>query len=320
MIKKPCNPNAIPEVGAVLNYLASMEGKKILTGQHTQSRPQEELVKIHEKTGTYPAVIGFELLSYSPNIDYDNADEECLAEVYEARGTLEQAYEWAEKGALLTFTWHWFSPLYGESKSFYTEHTAFDPEKVLTEGTPEREAFYSDLDKMAELLKGFLAKQIPILWRPFHESEGKWFWWGSKGPEVAAKLYRLMYDYFTVVHELHHLIWVWNCPLPEGYVGDDVCDIISRDLYAEAHSRTNYRKEYDELRKITSTDKGAALGEIGILPDPEMLMADPVPWLWYMTWSHDFCLTEDFNTYDALKKLYQSDAFVTLDRLPKGLW
>lgn len=66
------------------------------------------------------------------------------------------------------------------------------------------------MDHMAELLKPFCEKSIPILWRPFHESEGDWFWWGAKGPEVAKQLYRMMYERYTVYHGLNNLIWVWN--------------------------------------------------------------------------------------------------------------
>ncbi len=317
MIITPCDKQATPEVKQVLKYLNSIEGKHILTGQHTQSMPMEEVQKIKEITGLLPAVCGFELLSYSPNINRSDADEACLSEVDEAAGTLEKAYEWAEKKGLITFTWHWFSPLYGRDKSFYSENTDFDPENALIEGSPENLSMCHDMDVMAKLLRGFQDKHIPILWRPFHESEGAWFWWGRKGPEVAARLFRYMFKYFTGQHDLHNLIWVWNCPLPEGYVGDDFCDIISLDMYPEPHAHGDFAPAYERLRQITTTQKGAAIGETGILPDPDALTDSHIPWLWYMTWSHDFCLTERFNTYDFLKKLYQHPYAVTLESLPE---
>ena len=43
---------------------------------------------------------------------------------------------------------------------------------------------------------------IPILFRPFHEAEGTWFWWGSQGGPTAGKLYRLMFERYTSVHKL----------------------------------------------------------------------------------------------------------------------
>lgn len=44
------------------------------------------------------------------------------------------------------------------------------------------------MERSAEELKKFEDADVPILWRPFHESDGTWFWWGAKGPEVAREL------------------------------------------------------------------------------------------------------------------------------------
>jgi len=98
----PCNPNAQPEVKEVLEYLSQIEGKGILTGQHTQTMEQPEIWRIEKLTGKLPAICGFELLSYSPNIRREAADEECLKEVDENTGTLEKAWKWAERGVLST--------------------------------------------------------------------------------------------------------------------------------------------------------------------------------------------------------------------------
>lgn len=311
-MQNPVNKNASKNAAALLKFLSETAGKKLITGQHTQSKGMEELTLIKEKTGKLPKLVGFELLSYSPNIIYEGASEECLTEVYDNRDTLDDAYSLGLKGdAILTFTFHWFSPLGGKDKSFFTENTDFDAEKVLIEGTPERNAFYSDMDYIAGELKRFSDADIPILWRPFHESEGIWFWWGAKGPNVAAELYKLMYEHFTAHHKLNNLLWVWNCPLAEGYPGDSYVDVISRDIYLQEYKETNYREEYESLINATTKNKVAAIGELGTLPDAATLENDMVPWAYYMTWSHEFCLTEKFNTFDSLKKLYDSEVTVT---------
>ncbi len=313
-----CNPNATEEVKAVLKYLSDISGKAIITGQHTQTHEQKELKFIEEVTGKLPALLGFELLAYSPNINYEDASEACLIEVEENKGTLERAWEWAlNKKGLVTLTWHWFSPLGGRDKAFYAEHTDFDASKAVIEGTDEYNAFISDMDVMAELLKPFCDKRIPILWRPFHESEGTWFWWGHKGPETAKQLYRIMYDRYTRVHQLHNLIWVWNSPLPEGYVGDDVSDVISRDLYPPKHQHTDLKTEYDELIQITPTNKLVALGEIGVLPDVQQLSESKLPWAWYMTWSNEYGSTDEWTSREVLYQTYHHDYAITLDKLPK---
>ena len=175
----PANKNATKEVRAVLEYLESIRGNGMITGQHTLTMAQEELEYIKQVTGKLPALCGFELLAYSPNINWDSCDEAALKELHENEGTLQRAYEWAEQGGLLTFTWHWYSPIGGVDKAFYSKNTEFDAGKVFEEGSAERAAFYHDMDAMAELLQGFRDKHIPILWRPFHEAEGDWFWWGS---------------------------------------------------------------------------------------------------------------------------------------------
>jgi mannan endo-1,4-beta-mannosidase len=310
----PCNPNASAEARNVLEYLASLRGQGIILGQHTQTMAQEELKFINDVTGKVPGLCGFELLGYSPNINYGESSQECLTEVEENKNTLEMAKVWAQRKGLITFTWHWFSPLYGRDKAFYQKNTPFDARLALLGGTPERKAFISDMDMMAGLLKPFCEMRVPILWRPFHEAEGDWFWWGSRGPETARGLWLDMYERFTHIHELNNLIWVWNSPLQEGYVGDEYCDVISRDIYLKEHTHSDYRKTYDELMRITSADKIAALGETGPVPGISALSQTRVPWAWFMTWSKGVCMK--MTSREELQAAYNSDYGVTLDKLP----
>lgn len=309
----PVNKNAQIEARNLLNYLENTAGKRIISGQHTQTIPMEEITYIKEKTGREPKLRGFELLSYSPNINYDDASEPCLTEIYENRGTVEEALKWGRKTeGIITFSFHWFSPIGGRDKAFYSEHTDFDPEKVLIEGTKEREAFFSDLKKIAELIRPFTDEHIPVLWRPFHESDGKWFWWGRKGPEVAKELFKLVYHLYVDEYHLDNLLWVWNCRLEEGYPGDEYVDIISVDIYLEKYYKTDYKKEYEELINATTKNKVAALAEIGYLPDIEMLSKSKVPFSYFMTWSKEFCIGEQYNTVENLKSVYKSEYVVTL--------
>ena len=313
-MQKPVNPDASPAAEKLLSYLCETAGHAIITGQHTQTIPMEEVSYIEKCTGKQPKLRGFELLAYSPNINYDDASEPCLTEIYENRGTLDTAMEYAlGTDGILTFSFHWYSPLGGRDKSFYAEHTDFDASRILIDGTPEREAFYHDMDVIAELLKPFRDKDIPILWRPFHESDGTWFWWGANGPEVARELYKLMFEHYTKKHQLNNLLWIWNCRLPEGYPGDEFVDVISVDIYLEKYYATDYKKEYDELIAATTENKVAALAEVGYLPDVELLEKSRVPWAYYMTWSKEFCIGEQYNSVDNLKKMYDSSYSICLE-------
>ena len=312
-MQKPVNKNASKEACELLEYLVETAGKQIISGQHTQTIPMEEISYIREKTGKEPKLRGFELLSYSPNINYDDASEPCLTEVYENRGTLEEALKWGiSSDGILTFSFHWFSPLGGRDKAFYSEHTDFDPEQVLIQGTKEREAFFSDLDRIAELLMPFKDAHIPVLWRPFHESDGKWFWWGRKGPKVACELYKLVYQLFVDEYHLDNLLWVWNCRLSDGYPGDEYVDVISVDIYLEKSYKTDYKKEYEELISNTTKNKVAALAEIGYLPDIDMLSESKVPFAYFMTWSKEFIIGEQYNSVESLREVYASPYVVTL--------
>ena len=296
---------ATQEAKELLEYLKNTAGQQIITGQHTQTIPCEEIAYIRQTTGKVPKLRGFELLAYSPNINYADASPECLKEVEENSTDY-------TTGGILTFSFHWFSPLGGRDKSFYTEHTDFDATKVLQEGTPERAAFYADMDVIADILRRFQDENIPILWRPFHESYGTWFWWGAKGAKVARDLYRLMFDYYTGEKNLHNLLWVWNSDIEEAYPGDEYVDVVSMDVYLPEYQSTDYADVYEKLVAATSRDKVAALAEVGYLPDVDLLQKSRIPWAYYMTWSKEFCIGEKYNSVENLKKMYDSEYAVTL--------
>ena len=311
--KIPVNKNATPEAAKLLEYLVDTAGNGIITGQHTQTNPMEEYQYIHEVTGCYPKVVGFEMLSYSPNINYDDASQECLTEVYENRDTLATAMKIAETtDSILCFCFHWFSPIGGRDKAFYAKNTDFDATRVLVEGTPEREAFYSDMDKIADELVPFKEKNIPILWRPFHEAEGTWFWWGAKGGAVTKELYLLMYDYFVNTKQLDNLIWVWSAPTRESYPGDDFVDVIGWDIYLPEKAYTDYEEQYKKLVAETTTRKVCALTEVGYMPDVEKLKASRIPWAYFMTWSKEFCMDGPYNSAEDTKNVYKNDYSIKL--------
>lgn len=314
-MQKTVNPNATEKAKKLLNYLSETAGKSIITGQHTQTNPMEEIDYIRSKTGKEPLLRGFEMLAYSPNINYQDASEECLTEVYENRNTMETALNWAkESQGIVTLSFHWFSSIGGHDKSFYAKNTDFDATKILIDGTPERTAFYHDMDVIATELQKFYDADIPVLWRPFHESDGDWFWWGAKGPKVAKELYKLMFDYYTKKYHFDNLLWVWNCRLAEGYPGDEYVDVISVDIYLEKYAKTDYHEDYNKLIKSTTRNKVTALAEVGYIPDIEMLEQSHTPWAYYMTWSKEFCIGEQYNTTENLRKMYDSNYSVSIEK------
>ena len=117
------DPEATKEAQKLQRELHRVAGQQIITGQHTQTIPCEEIAYIRQNTGKEPKLRGFELLGYSPNINYADASPECLTEIEENKGTAEMALQWAIEqrkngnGGILTFTFHWFSPLVAETKA-----------------------------------------------------------------------------------------------------------------------------------------------------------------------------------------------------------
>lgn len=302
----PSNHNMIVESRKLLNYFASINHKAIITGQHTQTVGQEELGYIKKVTGYYPKLVGYELLACSLNIN-PNSDKECLDEVEDNKGTMQVAlYD----NNILTFTWHMFSPLYGCGKSFYAKNTEFDIRKILNEKESEEyKAFINELNHMSKILKKFLEYKKPILFRPFHEADGNWFWWGRYGVDYAKELYKLTYKYMVDEKGLNNLIWVWNST--GAYPGDEYVDIISVDCYGEEQDAiTCYMDKYNELVEKVSNKKLVALAECDVIPDFNELLSNNFPFIYYMTWSKEFILTEKYNSKDKLKEFFRENEVI----------
>ncbi|KAH8157823.1 glycosyl hydrolase family 26, partial [Xylaria polymorpha] len=196
----PINPNAGAGAKALYQYLNSIYGKKILSGQQDPTWLDPSRVE-HGSTST----------------------------------AVEDAIAHAEKGGIVTVVWHWNAPtgLYDTTdepwwSGFYTAATDFDIAAALSDTTNANYTLIiRDIDAIAVQLKRLQDADVPILFRPLHEAEGGWFWWGAKGPEPCKALWKLVYDRWTNFHGLNNLVWVWNSVAADWYPGDDVTDILS---------------------------------------------------------------------------------------------
>lgn len=202
-------------------------------------------------------------------------------------------------------------------RGFYTEATTFDIEYAMSHpDSQDYQLLIRDMDAIAVQLKRLQQENIPVLWRPLHEAEGGWFWWGAKGPEPAKELYQLMYDRFTNFHGLDHLIWVWNSENPAWYPGDQYVDIISVDSYPGAGNYGPVSSRYENLKTLVNDHKIIALTENGPIPDPDLLQAYHADWSWFVTWSGEFLRDGIQNSTQHLTKVYNSPYVITLDELP----
>lgn len=225
----PVNPSANADAKALYTYLRSIYGKKILSGQQELSWSNW----ITTQTGKTPALVSVDLMDYSPS--------------RVERGTVgtavEEAITHAQRGGIVSVLWHWNAPtgLYDTEENkwwsgFYTRATDFDVAAALSSTTNANYTLIlRDIDAIAVQLKKLQDAGVPVLFRPLHEAEGGWFWWGAKGAEPCKKLYALLYDRLTNYHKINNLIWVWNSILEEWYPGDATVDILSADVYAQGN-------------------------------------------------------------------------------------
>ncbi|PJN49880.1 Mannan endo-1,4-beta-mannosidase [Paenibacillus sp. GM1FR] len=310
----PVNKAATPEAKELMAFLVECYQKGMLSGQQDYSN----LNWINENTGRKPAVIGFDLMEYSPSRTERGAVSQ----------EIRDAIAWHQQGGIVTLCWHWNAPtdLIDEPgkewwRGFYTDATNYDIASALAD--TESEAYrllIRDIDAIAAHLQELKDAGVPVLFRPLHEAEGGWFWWGAKGPEPAKQLYRLLYDRLVQEHQLHNLIWVWNSEKPEWYPGDDVVDIVSVDVYPEAGDHSPLAARYTNLRELVQNGKIIALAENGSIPDPKQMKEQDVHWSWFCTWTGGFLRDGTHNDVAFLKELYHSKEVITLDQLPKWSW
>jgi len=195
---------------------------------------------IKDVTGDYPAVYGFELgrleLDHAVNIDSVPFDK--------MKGFIRDAYN---RGGVITLSWHLNNPLTGK--------TAWNPAPgtvaSVLPGGEKNELYKSWLDKVASFLldlKGNNGEYIPIIFRPFHELNGSWFWWGGKNctPDELKQLYHFTESYLRDVKNVHNLLYAYNTDkfyskheYLERYPGDEWVDVIGFDIYQAYNTATN---------------------------------------------------------------------------------
>ncbi|MCX7720207.1 MAG: glycoside hydrolase family 26 protein [Dictyoglomus thermophilum] len=302
----------------LLEFFQKIYANYIIAGQHTNTSAGPEIAYIEYITEEKPALRGFDLLSYTPATKTQEMTPHAIIEIEGNKGSIEKALEWGRDfGGIVTFCWHWYAPLGGKDKTFYTINTDFDLEKALIEGTEENKALLRDIYMIGEKLSIFRGLDLPILWRPLHEADGRWFWWGAKGPENYKKLYYLLYEILTEKFKLNNLIWIWNAPHPDWKIEEDLYDIAGIDNYVPPGNHGPMKFSYDLLLKLTDYRKLVALTENGPIPDPDLLFEYEAYFLWFMPWFGDFVFNESFNSKEHLKKVYNHEKVITLNKLRK---
>ncbi len=321
------NPNASTEAKNLYSFLLENFGKTTFSGQFmnediSYTSSSSELSFVQDISGKYPAIYGTDLIDYSPSRTSRGSNSIAT----------EDAIKWAkdEKG-IVTLMWHWNAPTdlidSGDQlwwRGFYTEATTFDISEVLKDPNSSRyELILRDIDTIAYQLKKFQEEKIPVLWRPLHEAEGKWFWWGAKGSEACKQLWILLYDRLTNYHGLDNLIWVWtttdNDKALDWYPGDNYVDILGVDVYNPEGEYGTSSFMFDKLRRIFNGKKMLTMSENGPIPDPQQMFEQEATWLYFCTWVGSHINDGKFNTKDHIDEVFNHSNVTTLDELQQ-LW
>jgi beta-mannanase/uncharacterized protein YjdB len=300
------NPNATPETRAVKAYLDEVYGKKIISGQAFENVNENWLDIINTASkGKQPAILGLDFMNstYDRRTKY-GADPNAMTD---------KAIDWYKnKHGLVEFHWHWDAPKNVTGvwyQAFYSKNTSFDINYAMNnQNSEDFKLLVRDIDDVAAQLKRLQDAGVPVIWRPLHEAEGGWFWWGNKDGASLQKLWNFMYDRLTNYHKLNNLIWVWNSygggNKGNWYPGDNTVDIIAWD-YEASNSWSSYQNLFGGKKKLF------ALGEEGKLPDPNNFNARP--WLYFLTWAY---MIKDNNSTDWIYSVYNNPKTITLSDLP----
>ncbi|MCF2446750.1 glycoside hydrolase family 26 protein [Dyadobacter sp. CY345] len=251
----------------VLNYLKKViENNQVIVGQQCSESPNipadyaKHFKSIYDLTGKYPALLGLDY-GYFSNVNM----------------TLNNQYavEHWKKGGLVTFSWSADNPWKDGYNVRWNSETNKDTIQVRqllksAAASQARTNYRNELEKVGAALKELKNAGVIVLWRPLHEVNGSWFWWGvnnTKQPTNQADyqmLWKDMHDTFTNEFGLDNLLWVyspsapgtWVPPVDVMFPGEAYVDLVGTDQY----SITPDFKDYDVLKKL---NKIVVNGEIG---------------------------------------------------------
>ena len=217
------------------------------SGIEDPSKPEPGRSDVLETVGDYPGVMGFDLggieLGDAKNLDsvpFTRIHDEIIAHY--------------ERGGIVTISWHPRNPMTtaprgGLDGQKFPEGSAWDVSdstvvaSVLPGGS-QFEKFQQWMKRVGDFLLTLKTKDgtpVPIIFRPWHENNGSWFWWGQalcKDNEFHA-LWDLLQDELTM-RGLSNLLWSYS-PNLDGrwteerflarYPGNDRVTLIGEDAY-----------------------------------------------------------------------------------------
>ncbi|MBP7357665.1 MAG: beta-mannosidase [Cloacibacterium sp.] len=230
--------NATPETENLYQNLILLQEKGFLFGHQddlaygVKWRYEEGRSDIKDVTGDYPALYGWDL----GGIEHQKSNNIDGVPFKKMKNWIKEIYD---RGGVSTISWHMDNPLTMKNS---WDTTPGSLRSILPNGE-KHQLYLSWLDEAAQFLgnlKGSDGKKIPIIYRPFHELTGNWFWWckNNATPQEFKEIWRFTIHYLRETKKLNNLIIVYNTAdfkskeeFLEYYPGDDVVDVLSFDKY-----------------------------------------------------------------------------------------
>ena len=235
-------------------------------------KAQEGRSDVKDLVKDYPAVYGWEIgdLELGRENNLDGVPFEKMKDY------IKEGYQ---RGGIITISWHLANPITGGNSWDYSNKSI----KSILPGGEHHALFNSYLAKAADFLadlKDDKGTVIPVVWRPFHEHTGGWFWWGinSSTDEDYKELFRYSVDYLRKDRNLKNLIIGYNTGTEftsaeqylKRYPGDEYVDMVSFDTYqrGSVDGTPEFAKNLDQWMKVLDEvakdrKKIPAIGEIG---------------------------------------------------------
>jgi len=227
----------------------------------------------------YPAIFGWDLADIETGSQY-NIDSVPFGEM------MKFAIKIHDQGGINTFSWHANNPLTGGNA--WDVNTPGVVKSILPGGSKHDE-YTMRLDKLAIFfsnLKDANGICIPVIFRPFHEQTGNWFWWGKShcSAEECITLWKYTFTYLTQTKNIHNLIYAFSTAdsfnttveFSDRYPGDAYVDIVGFDIYQQPKQTSeafagNLKAKLKILSEFANVNKKLpAITEIGYeqIPDP----------------------------------------------------
>lgn len=210
---------------------------------------------VKEVAGDYPGLINWDLgmieLDSAKNLDGVPFDY-MAAEIRNQNS----------RGGINSISWHLRNPVSGENS--WNLDTPTTVTEVLTEGSEANKRLTSWIGKTANFigtLKDSTGNTIPVVFRPWHEHSGSWFWWGADfcTPEQYKELWKLTRKVFDE-KGIDNVVWAYSPDIItteeaylERYPGDDLVDIMGIDIYAH-----NGAEGVEKYKQTVNTGLGIA--------------------------------------------------------------